>query len=136
MALHRTYPRCPESDGGPVTRLTAEELARFHEKIAVGAHNECWEWKACRTGARNLGWYGRFCLRKKRYYAHRVAWCVARGFPMEYLTHQLAVMHDCDNPICCNPAHLTLGTQPENVRDMIRKVRNRNRWTKERYIPV
>lgn len=106
--------------------LTAAELARFHKKIVVAGPDECWNWTACTTGAKDLGWYGRFCLRNKRYYAHRVAWCIARGFPLEYLTDELAVLHDCDNPLCCNPAHLTLGTQLDNVRDMIRKSRNRN----------
>jgi hypothetical protein len=109
-----------------MTLLTPKELLRFQAKIAVAGPDECWNWTACTTGARALGWYGRFCLRNKRYYAHRVAWCVARGFPLEYLTDHLAVMHNCDNPLCCNPSHLTLGTQLDNVKDMIRKARHRN----------
>jgi hypothetical protein len=106
--------------------LTPKELVRFQAKIIVAGPDECWNWTACTTGAKALGRYGRFCLRNKRYYAHRVAWCVARGFPLEYLTDDLAILHECDNPLCCNPAHLTLGTQLDNVRDMIRKSRNRN----------
>ncbi len=112
--------------------LTAKEAARFHAKVAVAGPDECWNWTACTTGARALGWYGRFCLRNKRYYAHRVAWCLARGFPMEYLTDELAILHTCDNPLCCNPSHLLLGTQLLNVQDMIRKARHRNGYTKTR----
>lgn len=117
---------------------TPKEAARFWSKVAQGDPDACWNWTACTTGARRLGWYGRFALRKKRYYAHRVAWCIARGFPMEYLTDELAILHTCDNPLCCNPNHLLLGTQLLNVQDMIRKARHRNGYTKSRTqeIPV
>jgi hypothetical protein len=37
----------------------------------------------------------------------------------------MLALHSCDNPSCCNPAHLRPGTQSENVRDMVnRKRRN------------
>ena len=32
-------------------------------------------------------------------------------------------MHTCDNPECCNPAHLRIGTQRENIADMHTKGR-------------
>lgn len=110
--------------------LTPKELVRFQAKITVAGPDECWNWTACTTGAKALGWYGRFCLRNKRYYAHR-------GFPLEYLTDDLAILHECDNPLCCNPAHLTLGTQLDNVKDMIRKARHRNgRCGRRKQTPV
>lgn len=45
--------------------------------------------------------------------AHRAAWVEASGpIPLGIL-----VCHRCDNPPCCNPAHLFLGTQSDNIKD-------------------
>lgn len=61
------------------------------------------------TGRRDEKGYGRAGRRK----AHRVAWETANG----PIPTGLCVLHRCDNPPCCNPAHLFLGTQLDNVRD-------------------
>lgn len=52
--------------------------------------------------------------------AHRVALELS-GF---ILRDDDVVMHRCDNPPCCNPAHLSIGTAAENSRDAQRKGRN------------
>lgn len=51
--------------------------------------------------------------------AHRVAWESANG-PIPAC---LMVCHRCDNPACCNPSHLFLGTNRDNVDDMVAKGR-------------
>ena len=71
----------------------------------------CWMWTAGRDG----DGYGSY--RNKR--AHRVAWQLTRG----PIPDGLVVCHSCDNPACVRPDHLFLGTQQDNIQDMLRKGR-------------
>lgn len=53
-------------------------------------------------------------------YAHRTAFeaCFGPIGPGQ------VVMHDCDTPSCYHPLHLRLGTQADNIADMVRKGRH------------
>lgn len=58
--------------------------------------------------------------------AHRYAWILTHGEPPA----GAHIMHKCDNPPCCNPAHLQLGTHDENMKDMAAKGRQNSGYTK------
>lgn len=52
-------------------------------------------------------------------YAHRLAYRIYKGS----IPHGMVVMHSCDNPACCNPLHLFLGSVKDNVHDSLVKGR-------------
>lgn len=94
--------------------LTSADLARFRRKIDTSG--DCWLW----LGETNNRGYGRFATyrgpgsrQRHRYLAHRLAVHVFTGRdPGRWF-----VLHECDNPPCCNPDHLRLGTQTDNMRE-------------------
>lgn len=89
--------------------LSEEQLQRFWEKVTKGSPDECWNWNASKDDLS----YGTVFLEKKCRRAHRVVFFLSKGpFP-----NVLKVCHTCDNPSCCNPKHLWLGTDADNVRD-------------------
>jgi len=85
----------------------------------------CWLWRGATNGVGRPGvGHGQISVtvgpyRKKRVYAHRLAWELAYGPVPE----GMCVLHRCDIPNCVNPEHLFLGTPADNVRDCITKGR-------------
>ncbi len=64
--------------------------------------------------------YGVLSFQGRRISAHRAAYEAVNGA----IPDGLFVMHKCDNTLCCNPAHLTLGTHQDNVDDCVSKGRH------------
>lgn len=98
-------------------RKIIDRQQEFWTRVERGKKTECWPW----VGTKTKGGYGTWY----RTTAHRVAYTELVG----PIPPGRIVMHTCDNPPCCNPAHLRLGTQKENLADMFAKGRegdNRN----------
>lgn len=94
--------------------------------VKPGEPSLCWTW----SGYSDKDGYGLIEMKRLRrdglsprasdtWRAHLVAYAIANGS----LPDGLLVCHSCDNPPCCNPAHLWLGTPLDNARDAMAKGR-------------
>jgi hypothetical protein len=98
---------------------------RFWRRVEMRGPDECWPW----AGHVNADGYGTFPAgslkpnRTETMGAHRASYQLAH--PGTDLTG-LVVRHSCDNPPCVNPAHLLLGRQTDNIRDMDERGRRVN----------
>lgn len=73
--------------------------------------NGCMNW----LRAKNQHGYGRVYYEGRVSSAHRAIWKHFNGS----IPDGMCVLHKCDNTSCCNEKHLFLGTQLDNMRDMV-----------------
>lgn len=100
-------------------KIPLSELPKsYWSKVNVQQSTACWIWSKARNAAGygTVGWLG------KTYPTHRVAAYLHGIIPT--LESKDCILHSCDNPPCCNPAHLRAGTQAENMRDMVGRKRS------------
>lgn len=82
---------------------------RFWSKVdKSGGKTACWPWR----GVINSNGYGYFRIGRRVVRAHRVAYALVFGD----IEEGFDILHACDNRPCCNPDHLSEGTQSENNR--------------------
>lgn len=116
MFFNKSSPRKP--------RYEVDEAlhCRFWPRVEVGSDEECWRW----GGWINAQGYGQIVVGGRKGLpvgAHRIAWELANNRRIPW---RGVIRHSCDNPTCCNPKHLLLGTQADNMRDCAAKGRHPN----------
>lgn len=82
----------------------------------VNKTDSCWEWTAAKSNGYGVCAISNTKIEK----AHRFSWMIAFG----KIPDGLFVCHKCDNRGCVRPEHLFVGTNHDNVKDMISKKRN------------
>lgn len=93
---------------------------RFWTHVQRAGADDCWPW----TGFLNADGYGHLRVGTSMIRAHRYALMLS-GVDVKAGD---SVLHSCDHPACCNPGHLRVGTQQENIQDML----DRNRYLPSR----
>jgi len=94
-------------------------------KVDKRGEDKCWDWK----GFKNHDGYGRTWINDKGYYAHRVIYSlvypntITLNAPLSQDDSGF-LLHTCDNPSCCNPKHLWVGTHADNMADKVAKGRS------------
>src|SRR6185437_14892993 len=91
-------------------KLTDADIQRFYNKLPDWEPDKCWIWRA---GLHDADGYGGFYLNGDHSRSHRVSYVIHCGD----IPDNMVVCHSCDNPPCCNPNHLFLGTRKQNMED-------------------
>lgn len=100
-------------------QIPKEEYIKRFEKKLFYSPDGCWYWTG-NTLAQ--GRYGAFIYNGKSRLAHRCSFVLFKGpIPIG-----MCVCHTCDNTLCVNPYHLFIGTHLDNMRDMIKKGRDKH----------
>jgi hypothetical protein len=86
----------------------------------------CWPWTRWTVESG----HGQITIAGRPRRVHRLVWALVHG--EDPYPHY--VLHRCDNPPCCNPRHLFLGTKKDNTQDMVGKGRGgRPKGSKNRH---
>jgi hypothetical protein len=102
---------------GTKPRGSPEE--RFFRFVNKKSDLDCWYWTGNKRGN-----YGVFAIGARslgNVLAHRFSWSM---YNKQEIPKGMVVMHSCDNPLCVNPAHLSVGTPMQNTHDMLKKGRH------------
>lgn len=116
--MNETIPSKRRVNADPHPELAdAVSVSRFWRLVDVGPEDKCWPWMGCVDD----DGYGIFVFRGRRHGAHELALSFSIG---EKRHRSLDTCHECDNPPCCNPAHLRFDTRSSNVLDSFARGRS------------
>ncbi len=87
----------------------------FWNNVDRRGDDDCWPW----IGSCDQYGYGRVNFMTSTYKAHRVSYEMRKG----PIPTGMVVRHNCDNPNCVNPKHLSVGTQKDNMQDASKRGR-------------
>lgn len=96
----------------------------FFNRSMPEPNSGCWIW----TGRITEYGYGRFSNKKVARQAHRASLEISIGKRLNRMEY---ACHKCDVRCCVNPDHMYVGSQLDNMRDMIMKGRSKSKLTKE-----
>lgn len=99
--------------------LLARKVTEFWSKVdaSIADPTACWPWR----GYVNKDGYGEFHFAGDMHGAHELALAFATGATKP---EGFDTCHSCDNPMCCNPAHLRFDTRQSNVNDAVARSRH------------
>lgn len=103
-------------EGCIMDEKTTRKIKRFWKMVIISDDDKCWEW----TGSKSGFGYGTCKIDGVENGAHRIAYSLCRG----EIPPGMCVCHSCDNPSCCNPNHLWIGTKADNCKDRAKKKRS------------
>lgn len=105
----------------------ANMIERFWEKVAVSDPDECWEWTGAIRQPSGYGVISAIGNNRVQLLAHRVSAAIHFGM----FGRRDLVCHHCDNRRCVNPAHLYLGNERTNARDMMNRGRGNGQFQRQ-----
>lgn len=95
-------------------------VLRIKEQLFIDPYTGCWNY----LGSLSSHGYGRIGVGQLVFRCHRLVFISENG----NIPSEMIVCHRCDNPKCCNPANLFLGTHKTNSDDKISKGRFRQQY--------
>lgn len=109
--------------------LSQEQINHYWDGVSKLGPDECWNWDRGLNGKGPITCYGVIWFDGKKHKTHRLSMLLSRG-PFD---ENLMVCHKCDNPRCCNPNHLFIGTAKDNSQDCKSKGRMNRELGSQRY---
>lgn len=105
-------------------KLSEEQSKKFWSRvdksIGNGPNGDCWLW----TGSTTSSGYGNLTLNKITYYAHRISLLLEKNIDPSFGE----ASHNCDNPPCVNPSHLTVSDHDFNMSEALKRRRMKHAY--------